>query len=263
MSVSVRNPQLGGFGKNLVLTALSPFQKLYHEFLQSTTHFWSKYVWLVGVSAENENLLDRVELLEAKNLELLEIKKENSRLRTILDFKEENSLDGLAAKVISRGFSEFVSNVVIDKGSVDGIEIGMPVIDGSSAVGQVTYVASHFSNVLLLNDLSSSVDAILQESRIRGIVEGSLDRKIFLKYVGNDEQIEIGQRVITSGYDLVYPKGLAIGVVIGVEKSDIGMFKNIEISSSANFDKLEDVFVLRRKDSGEVVKILELHNKGR
>ncbi|MCC6953479.1 MAG: rod shape-determining protein MreC, partial [Deltaproteobacteria bacterium] len=157
---------------------------------------------------------------------------------------ERWKLTGVAARVIGRDPSNWAHTVTIDRGSHDGLRIGLPVVDGNAVVGQIVAVSRSSSQVLLLSDNSSAIDAIVQKSRAQGTVEGALGKKLYLRNVLREQEVLPGDRVIASGLDGVFPKGTLIGVVTRVDPAPNGVFQNVELEPSTDLVRLESVLVL-------------------
>ncbi len=247
MSISISHPEFPRAGARALSALLSPGEKLVHELVQSVRFYWSRYLWLVEVEAERDELLVRVKELEARNTRLLEFENENSRLRTILDFGQSAHVRGVVTSVIGRDYSNWVQTITIDHGTSDGIRAGQAVLDGHAVVGQVVAASAGSARVLLLTDTTSALDALIQGSRVNGIVEGGLgsDRLRF-NFVIKDRAaaVKIGDRVIASGMDGIFPKGVLIGVVQEVRPEGTGLFQDIRIKPSTDLNQLENVLVV-------------------
>jgi len=120
----------------------------------------------------------------------------------------------------------------------------MAVVSPLGAVGQVVAVASRSSKVLLLTDSNSGADVVTQRNRARGIVSGSLDNGAIMKYVKRSEDIKEGDRLITSGLDSVFPKGLLVGTITKVNKKNFGLFQYVEVTLAVDPSKIEEVLVV-------------------
>ena len=134
--------------------------------------------------------------------------------------------------------------MTIDKGASEGIVAGLPVISGSGIVGQVIKVGSHSARVLLIIDRASGVDVMVQSSRARGILQGVGSSPCDFQYVSEAEHVENGEKVVTSGMDGVFPKGLNVGVVSAASSTSTGLFHPMKVSPAVVFSRLEDVLVL-------------------
>jgi rod shape-determining protein MreC len=122
---------------------------------------------------------------------------------------------------------------------------GMAVVTPLGAVGQVVAVTARTAKVLLLADPNNGVDVLVQRTRTRGIVSGSLDNGTILKYVKRSEDIQEGDRLVTSGFDGVFPKGIVVGTVIKVRKQTLGLFQHIEVMPAVNLARTEEVLIVK------------------
>ena len=247
MSLSVGNPRIARFGTTLVTTVISPALKLQHEASESVKYLWTRYLWLLNVEEEKNNLEKRVTELETMNSRLLEYQNENVRLRNILHFAEDFSFHGVVANVIGSDPSNWFKTLVLDKGRVDGIAEGYAVISGNAVVGQVVAVTQESSKILLITDVSSAIDAIIQGNRMWGVAEGvGPDDLLRLRYVEKRAELDVavGDRVITSGLDGIYPKGLLIGVIHSVNAPDSSLFYSIKLRPALSVKRLENVFIV-------------------
>ena len=247
MSLSVYNPALPRFGARLVDSVLFPLEQLYHSGFDSVRSVWTKYIWLLDVEHKRTALVERVKQLEAQNSRLMESERENDRLRSLLNFRKESGHHGVVATVVGRDPSNWVRAVTIDRGSLDGLRPGLAVVDGNAVVGQIVNVRPDSARVLLLTDTTSAIDVILQRSRAVGILEGrSHSATLRLRYVEKlvESSVSVGDRVIASGLDGVYPKGALVGVVHDVDDTASGMFYEIKVLPSVEVNQLENVLVL-------------------
>jgi len=238
-------PAIARLGASLLGECLRPFQILHGATRHGLAGLWERYLYLIETERENERLKGRLAVLEAQNSQLAELKKENLRLRGLLQMSQDLEVQLLAANVIGHDPSNWVQVITIDKGRRDGVRIASPVLEKNGVVGQVISLGNRSARVLLLSDRTSGVDALVQGSRARGILEGRGRFACRLNYVSVDEEVKIGDRVITSGLDKVFPKGLLLGVVSSLDNKNSGeLFREIEVRASVDFVKLETVAVL-------------------
>jgi rod shape-determining protein MreC len=225
-----------------VVSAITPFEKgvVYGSRWFSST--WRNYVYLRSVIAQNEKLRDELERMRLEQVRMAQDAGQARRLQVLLAFKEQFISQTMAAQVISTTGSDYSRGVYIDKGSKDGIKTDMPVITPDGVVGKVIRVYPTSSLVLQINDPSSGAGVILEKSRLQGILKGSASGETFLANIMADEQIEPGERLLTSGGDRVYPKGLAAGTVARVKPA--GTFLNVEVKPAAQLNRLEEVLVI-------------------
>ena len=201
----------------------------------------------MGLSKENTILLQKVGSLQNEVDNLKEIREENKRLKNLLDFADSTKAEYVAASVVTTGPSNFYHTLIINRGSEKGIERGMAVLTSRGVVGQISYTKEHYSSVITLLDPNSAIDAIIQESRARGILKGSKFQKLVFKYLPFSENVRVGDSVVSSGMDRIYPKGISVGVVESVENKKESLFQNVTVKPSVDFSKLEEVLVLIKK----------------
>jgi len=232
----------------LFMEILSPFQRVYHGGVRTIRDLAQNYIFLVRLREENEKLRKLVVELERRNVEMAEMAIANERLRRFLDFKENIPKPTLPAELIGEDASSWFRTITINKGSIDGVHRGMVVVAAAGLVGHVINTSRDVSRVLLITDYNSSVDAICQDSRARGIVQGKGGDLCDLNYVSRRENLAPGNRVITSGLGGRFPKGLIVGTVTRVEKKSYGVFQKVEVTPAVDFRKLEGVFVILDTD---------------
>ena len=197
----------------------------------------------------NEDLQSLADSLMIENVRLKEIESENETLRRLLNFTQANPTHSYKAaevkgRVIGRDPSNFLSYLIIDLGSQQGIEKGMPVVAERGLVGRITDVGSNWAKVMLIIDPSSSVNALIQSSRATGVVEGHVGGSLVMKYIPQGETVNVNDIVLTSGLGGNFPKKLIIGQVTTVQQRDIEMFQEAHIRPTVDFNNLEIVLVI-------------------
>ena len=211
----------------------------------------NSYTTLSGFRGENERLRNRIQQLEVERNRLLEAEATNRRLQQLLEFRSHLPSDSVTASIIGNSASSWFQSCLLDKGSADGVNKGMGVLTPLGVLGQVVSVTGRTAKVLLLTDPSSGIDVLVQRTRARGIVSGSLDYGTILKYVKRSEDVQEGDRLITSGIDGVFPKGLLVGTVIKVRKQQLGLFQLIEVTPAVLASRTEEVLVVHPETSQE------------
>ena len=247
MKESITNPALPAHGARLVLSVTAPVQNAYSVFQNNVRSWINHYLWLIDVSAEREELINRNKALEAANSSLIEKKSENERLRSLLGYAEQTKSVGVSAQVIANDPSNWIKSITIDRGASSGLKPNQPVVDGNAIVGQTTTVGFESAIVLLLIDSRSAIDSLVQRTRVRGIVEGNFDNKLRLKFVAKDADVLPGDRIISSGLDGIFPKGTLVGVVTDITTGKNSLFKDIEVEPSVDFKALENVLAITAK----------------
>lgn len=235
-------PVSGGAAGILIV---APLQDFFVSSARLVKSVWYNYFFLISTAEQNRALRSEVQRLVAENNRCQEVELANQRLRSLLNFQKEFDIRVSAAEVIARDPSGWFKTIIIDKGSADGVRKRMPVVVAAGVVGQIIDVSLYYSKVLLAIDKNSAIDGLCQRSRAGGIVKGAdeNDQCDFI-YALRTSDISVGDTIITSGLDGIYPKGLPLGRVSGVVKKNYGMFQSVEIEPFVNFDELEEVLVV-------------------
>jgi rod shape-determining protein MreC len=229
-----------------VVGAVTPLERGLVWIQNGTHNIWHNYFYLRGVRAENRELKAQIEQMRLEQVRLSEDAAQARRLQNLLAFKEQVVAKTVAAQVIGSSGSDMSRIVYIDKGENAGIARDMAVITADGVVGKVLLVYGSVSQVLLISDQSSGVGAILEKTRLQGVLKGTTNGEVTLERVMSDEQVPIGESVLTSGGDQIFPKGLPVGTVAKVENGK-DLFLNIKIKPAADLSKLEEVLVLLEK----------------
>lgn len=212
-----------------------------------TTPFQAASTVAVNLTAQQQTLTDlqqENEQLRARNVELEEAQQTATRLQALLKLQDTYKLKSTAARIISGSTDSWSNTVTIDKGSADGLAVGMPVTDSSSAIGQITSVSQHTSTVRLITDESSGVSAMVQSSRAQGLLVGSTVGTTNLTFIRTTQKVAVGDVVVTSGLGGVYPKGLPLGTVENVESSPGALYYRITVEPYLRAENNEEVLVI-------------------
>lgn len=231
------------------VSAITPLEKGIVNLQTGASNLWHNYFYLRGVRQENRELKDQIEELKLDQVRLQQDANQAHRLQALLGFKEQFIAKTLAAQVIGSSGSEQSRSVYIDKGSKDGIQQDMAVISADGVVGRVITVYKGTSQVLLINDQQSGVGAIVERSRVLGVTQGKASGVLVIDKVMPDEDVKPGDKVLTSGGDLIFPKGLLIGTVTGINKGP--EFLQISLKPAAALNRLEEVLVIVKKEERE------------
>ena len=231
------------------VTAVTPLEKGIVRLQTVTSGVWHNYLYLRGVRQENRNLQQQIQQMQLEQVRLKQDAEQAHRLQALLGFKEQFIAQTTAAQVIGSSGSEQSRIVYIDKGSNQGIKRDMPVISGDGVVGKVILVFGDTSQVLLISDQSSGVGAILEQSRLQGILKGKASGELVLDKIMSDEDVKAGEKVLTSGGDQIFPKGLPLGSVAKVSTG--GQFLQVILQPAASLNHLEEVLVITQKQERE------------
>jgi len=232
--------------ERLFISITSPAQYAVTKSIHYLQNVWDTY--FASVLAVEENIKLKKQLgnaVEIKN-RYEELKLENDRLKKFVNFTGQSPDTYVAAQIIARDPSPWFKTIMIDKGSHAGLNKGNPVLVSEGIVGRIVNVSAKSSRVLLIIDRNSSVDGLVQNSRVRGIVKGNNEDNCSFVYTLRKDEVKPDELIISSGLDQVFPKGLAIGRVLKVTKGHSKLFQNITIKTSVDFDKIEEVLVIKK-----------------
>jgi rod shape-determining protein MreC len=231
-----------------ILWVVNPTQEFFSSFALGVSHTTSHYLNLLNIKKENRVLKEDVLKLKQELSQVAEVKLENARLKQQLQFQEESPNQLLAAQVIAVDLWGEYSSLNINKGTDHGIKKGMAVITREGVVGYILNSNSKYSTVLALTDQNAVIDALVQRTRARGISEGIGRDLCRIKYLQRTDDVQIGDLVVTSGFDSIFPKGFPIGIVTKVSKKNYGVTQNVEMRPIVDTNRLEEVFVVIAPD---------------
>lgn len=243
-SFNARSSQYSDPFARLFLDALEPLQSGLTSVGNRVLHVWRRYVYLVEAESDNRKMRERLEQLEQHAVRMSELQYSNRRLEELLRFRSRLHGAVYGARVIGRGPLPWSRTFTIDRGERDGVRRDMAVITAQGVVGKVVEVARSSSRVLLLTDHNSGIDAIVQRSRAHGIVQGAMDEGCHMKYVQRGEDIAVGDRIVTSGLDGVFPKGVLVGTVTDVSRRQRGLLQVAVIQPGAALEQVEEVLLV-------------------
>ncbi len=235
----LRDDRLGG----LLLEVMAPLQRAATAASRGVADAWGGVAGLWGARQEAEALRARVAGLERDTVRLAEVELENARLRELLDFRRTLAGELLTARVVGHDATGLSRTITIDQGSAGGVGKGAAVLAPGGLVGQVFQTSPHAARVLLVIDHNSGVDAVVQRTRGRGIVEGTVDGRCGLKFVKRTEDLQVGDLVLSSGLDGIFPGGLPVGRIAAVDKQGQGLFQYAQVDPAVDVDELEEVLV--------------------
>jgi rod shape-determining protein MreC len=245
ISRQVRDPTGMTYFRRSVITVISPFQAALDSVLGGVHGLWNDYLFLLGTRTENELLKEEANRLRS---ELQKVKEElyrAGRLEEFAAYRAETGFAGMAARVIGESPDPWTRTIVVNRGSEEGVERGIPVVVPDGLVGRVMAVAPHSSIVRLIIDRSSRVPVLVSRSRARAILEGENSGTCQLKYLDRIEDVQEGDIVITSGLAGVYPRGIEVGTITQVLKKDYGLYQYAKMLPKAPLTRLEDVLIIR------------------
>ena len=228
----------------------SPLQNASSKASGATTGFFQQIWNFRSTAQENEQLKERLTQVETELNNARQAAAENERLKGLLGLGEQTTIKSVPARVIARDPSVWFNTITINRGSSSGIEMNMPVVTAGGIVGRVITVSPWASQVMLLTDEKAGAGAVvgqLGQSGALGSVRGRADLGVALiemRYVSGTEKVEVGDNVMTTGQDGIYPPGLNVGRVVDVKSGSATQAHKILIQPGAQLDRLEEVAVL-------------------
>lgn len=244
LSFNLRQPQGTSLLRKLVMEAATPLESIVNSSIECVSNTWKKYIFLVGLEEENRKLRDRVAALGKEINYYQEMYFEGMRVRKLLALKGNVDYPSVAGRVIGINRSSVFKTILINIGTTDGVRLGSPVLIDEGVIGRIIETSWNVSRVLLLTDYNSNIDALIQGSRTQGVLQGQGSERCILNYVHRSEDVQVGDKIISSGLAGVFPKGVLLGTVTKVEKKKFGLFQEIEATQAVDFSKLEEVLVV-------------------
>lgn len=240
--------------EKIVTEVITPVQQGIVSSKQSVTSVWDNYLMIVNTSKENEILHRQISRLENDISTMEEIRKENLRLKKLLNYSDELAHHKVLAQVVGWDSANEFKVIRINKGTRHGIKVMSSVITDQGLVGYVYRATPNYADVLTILDQNNRVDVLMERTRTHGIVEGLFNFRCALKYVMRNEPVEVGDKLLTAGVGGIYPKGIKVGMIKDISEDNTGMILSIEVVPSVEFDKLEEVLVLVPQDQAEESK---------
>ncbi len=242
--LSTKMPSDTVYPRRFILDVTAPVERLIRIPLDKTINVWNRYLFLVGLGDENLRLKKENDRLKNQLLKYQEGYLEGLRLQKLLTLKDRSDYVFTTARVIEIDQKSLIKMILINKGTSHGISKGLPVMNDQGVIGRVIETSWHVSRVLLISDGNSNIDALVQGTRVQGMLQGSGTMRCILKYIAKTEDVKAGDLVVSSGMTEVFPKGLLLGTVIRADKKESGLFQRIEVVPAVDFTRLEEVLVL-------------------
>lgn len=244
---TVGRQELNGPQK-LGLDLIGNGQYIVTRLTSGVSNIWSDYINLINVRDENKRLRAELDKFKTTTINYREALATNVRLHKLLQVKDSLPAPTLTAQVVGRDPSLWFRTIIIDRGSSEGVEKGMPVVTVEGIVGQIIDASPNYSKVLLANDPNSAIDVIVQKNRTQGILKGKGAKGYDLLYVLKNADVTKGDTIVTAGLGDVFPKGLPVGTVSLVTKTRRGMFQNIEVQPAVDLSKLEFLLIIMHEN---------------
>jgi rod shape-determining protein MreC len=243
LAVQIKRDSQGRLIRVWTVGAVSPFERAGAHGISHIRDTWNHYFALQNTSRENEELKRENGALKLQITQLQSKANEADRLAALLKFRQTNvDVPMVSARVIGGSADSASLTIYLDRGERDGIRRNMGVITPDGVVGKVIESYKDTAQVLLLTDKASGVGAMLVSSRVQKPVGGTGEAMLSLKYISNEEDVNPGERLVTSGTDRIFPPDLPVGTIADVKPGNT--FKQIRVRPAANLERLEEVFVL-------------------
>jgi len=212
---------------------------------RSAKQLWLGYFYLIGVRRQNAELQRQLEEYKQREVHFQEAEQALIRLETLLDLKRQVALPVIGARVIAYDPTLWSRAAIINQGKAQGVKEGLPVLAPQGIAGRIVGVYPEYSKVMLIVDRKSSADAMVQRTRIRGMLKGKGGNRCSLEFVPKSADVQVGDLVLASGLVGLYPKGLVFGKVTAANKKNPGVFQEIEVSPNVDLSTLEEVLVVK------------------
>ena len=245
LSLSLKRAPVIQTAEGIIISLTAPAINGLNFLGHSLKRLWQGYFYLVGVRKENVELKRQMEEYAQKELRYKEALLLARRLEALLDLKKQIALPVTGARVVAYDPSQWSRCVIIDSGKDDGVTLGLPVLSGDGIVGRVIEIYPHYAKVMLIVDRNSGADAMVQRTRVRGILQGKGGNRCSLEYVPKNADVEVGDLVLASGLGGIYPAGQAFGRVTHVDKKTHGPFQEIIVTPGGKLSALEEVLIVK------------------
>ncbi len=244
ISTGVHPGDLAARPQSAFLAVISPVTGAFTHLSDGASSIGRDYLDLVHVRDENAHLRNELARVKSDQARLAELEVENQHLSELLALKDALGTNAVAANVIGSDANGISRTLVLSSGSDNGLTPGMAVLANQGVVGKIIAVSPNASRVLLVNDHNSALDGFDQRSRARGIVAGQVDDGVMLKYADRSQDLRIGDTIVTSGLDGIFPRGLLVGTIQSVHREGPGLFLGVKITPAVDFRELEQVLIL-------------------
>ncbi len=234
-----------------VTAILTPVERVAHWGGHGIRAGWANYVGLRGVRQQNADLQKQIAQLRLERAALAENALEGQRLAALVAFKQHYISTTVVAQVLGTSGSDQSRMLLLDKGANDGLKAGMAVITPDGVVGKLRDVFPGTSQLMLLSDPTSGAGVMLESTRIRAIVHGGSTGAVTITNLTQDDRIKVGERVLTSGGDQVYPRGLPVGTITSIKLDPEHLpYTAMEVRPAANLNRLEEVLIITGTGQG-------------
>ncbi len=245
LSLSVQRSPVVQKLEGLIISLTAPGLQALRSVGAGLKRVWTGYFFLVGLQKENQILRQRLEEAEQQEARYQEALKTVQRLEALLDLKRQLALPVIGARIVAYDPSLWSRAAIIDQGKAAGVEVGQAVVAPAGIVGRIVEVYPRHAKVMLIVDRLSGADAMIQRTRVRGILQGKGANRSALEYVPKSADVQVGDLVVSSGLGGIYPPGLVFGKVTAANKRGAGVFQDIEVLPAVDLAALEEVLVVK------------------
>ena len=224
--------------------SFSELQRGTMSLIDGVRGIWTGYIALQQVQQENTALKQELQTVQVRLQQERAEAQRTDNLRQLLELRERANLDTVAAEVIAGAASPDFKTITIDKGSSDSLETDMAVISPAGVVGRIILPSRRASKVQLLIDRNAAAGALIERTRVQGVVVGTGDGLLHMQYVPGTADVKTGDLVVTSGIDGIFPKGFVIGTIDHADRG-AGAYHEIVIRPAVDFSRLEEVLIVR------------------
>jgi rod shape-determining protein MreC len=231
--------------QGLVVSMTAPGLEGLEYLGRSAKQLWLGYFYLVGVRRQNAEMQRQLAEYKQREVHFEEAQQALTRLEGLLDLKRQVALPVIGARIIAYDPTLWSRSAIINQGKAQGVKDGLPVLAPQGIVGRIVEVYPEYSKVMLIVDRKSSADAMVQRTRVRGMLKGKGGNRCSLEFVPKNADVQAGDLVLASGLVGLYPKGLVFGKVTAANKKNPGVFQEIEVTPSVDLSTLEEVLVVK------------------
>ena len=244
LSLSLKRAPVVQTAEGIIISLTAPVMNGLNFVGDSLQRLWLGYFYLVGARKENAELKRQLNEYAQKEVRYQEALLLARRLEALLDLKKQLALPITGARVVAYDPSQWSRCVIIDTGKSEGVTVGLPVLSGDGIVGRIVEIYPHHAKVMLILDRNSGADAMVQRTRVRGILQGKGGNRCSLEYVPKNADVEVGDLVLASGLGGIYPAGQVFGRVTHVDRKTHGPFQEIMVTPG-NLSALEEVLIVK------------------
>jgi rod shape-determining protein MreC len=245
LSLGLKHSPILNKAEGLVISLTAPGLQALNYVVRPVKELWQGYFYLVGLRRENAEMTRRLQEYTQKEVQYQEALQALKRLEVLWELKRQVAQPVIGARIIAYDPSLWSRCAMLDQGRHQGIKPGQPVLAPEGLVGRIVEAYPEYSKVMLIVDRNSGADAMVQRTRVRGILQGKGGNRCSLEYVPKNADVQPGDLVLASGLGGIYPKGLVFGKVTATNKKNPGVFQEIEVTPAVDLSALEEVLVVK------------------